>query len=493
MDNYQTAPTPLCERFAPLLATLDDLPTPAEARAHFATCPYCQEQQQAYREVETALRRNFGPAATPRLRTEDIMHGFAGGSPQAARRNFSVGRSIVAGLGSLAAVLLVVVLVSMLAANHLAGTKSSAPSSFTPSSTIVNQDELTSISMDSPTDGWAVGTHQAFDTKTNDSTQISALFYHYSQGRWQPFQEASANGSFLQIVSISMVNAQDGWAIGTGYDSSTNSVFFHYDGRTWKSVSVPNATQAGAVQMVASNDGWAYNNGATGCGLLHYNGNRWAVVNGAALAQPSVCSDLNMLSAQEGWAAGIIPATNANEQDHGFIAHYLNGHWTMQNFAANSQIKQIHMVSATEGWAIGEAQQVLQSITTPTAQPVNVGYRLLLHYLNGAWHVASDGGIASTDSFYSALVMRSPTDGWLVANYGNFTAQIYHYDGQQWQLTYQLPISSFRFLFVFAMAVASDGEKWLVGGIAPPGAEGNIPIAPWILHEVNGTWTQVQP
>ncbi len=68
MKKHQTTlptPTAQCKIYAALLPILDepgiDSDAAAEARAHLATCAYCQQQQAAYRQLATAASRYLSP------------------------------------------------------------------------------------------------------------------------------------------------------------------------------------------------------------------------------------------------------------------------------------------------------------------------------------------------------------------------------------------------------------------------------------------------
>ncbi len=83
--NHHTptrAPGSECAALAAVLPLLDeaglDARDAASAREHLATCAYCQDQAAAYKRLDAALRRHFGPAAVPPLLTEDIVWSITG-------------------------------------------------------------------------------------------------------------------------------------------------------------------------------------------------------------------------------------------------------------------------------------------------------------------------------------------------------------------------------------------------------------------------------
>src|SRR5258708_33666705 len=79
-----------------------------------------------------------------------------------------------------------------------------------PSYPLASAITLNSISMDSPSDGWAVG---EMSGKPNN------VLFHYHVGQWtivKPLPEGTASmpGIHTSLQSISMISSTDGWAIG---------------------------------------------------------------------------------------------------------------------------------------------------------------------------------------------------------------------------------------------------------------------------------------
>ncbi len=75
------------------------------------------------------------------------------------------------------------------------------------------------LSMDSATDGWAVGVEGSLISSDNNSIP---LYLHYSQGHW-----TRAQGPNVGIGGLTMLSADEGWATGYG------GVLVHYLHGTW--------------------------------------------------------------------------------------------------------------------------------------------------------------------------------------------------------------------------------------------------------------------
>src|SRR3972149_11576917 len=73
-----------------------------------------------------------------------------------------------------------------------------------------------------------------------------------AQGVWQFFADGSLDPCHYTILySVSMVSPSDGWAVGRG-----NSLF-HWNGNAWLPVSSPIPVQLRAIKILSASDGWA--------------------------------------------------------------------------------------------------------------------------------------------------------------------------------------------------------------------------------------------
>jgi hypothetical protein len=166
---------------------------------------------------------------------------------------------------------------------------------------------IKSLEMLSPTDGWAA----AEDT-----------ILHYDGQQWTIFQVVP------QVFNLSMDSASDGWAVGLALYGITGSLFWHYNGRQWVQVLFPNSSPsvtdvAQTLSMDSPTDGWAVGLEDTTAPLpislyLHYSRGHWTKVPGPNLG---ILMSVSMVSANEGWAL-----------NGGGLLHYLNGIWSQYHF-----------------------------------------------------------------------------------------------------------------------------------------------------------------
>ena len=188
---------------------------------------------------------------------------------------------------------------------------------------------------------------------------------HYTQGRWV-LVHLPGIPSEGQLHSISMLNANEGWAVGWTDDPTYGPVLIlHYHNGAWTKLNVAFPGSLNSVYTVSPDEAWAVGeeNPSVGPGLiLHYKAGKWTKVTGLQL---NILHAVTMVSPTEGWVVG----------DGAMFLHYDNGIWSqvglpIHHFAVGS----ISMGSATDGWATGGGEDSTGS-----------GYSILFHYTGGEW------------------------------------------------------------------------------------------------------------
>lgn len=345
-------------------------------------------------------------------------------------------------VGLLAILLLVLALGGVLLASHLLSAFS-APQAGGPSPTSLPstatatpvlgyqpqpQDDLSSLSMDSPTDGWAVGTGYV-------SEQVFApLLLHYTGRFWE--QNTDVTNADLQarragLQHVFMVSASEGWAVGN---------------LDWVSPKTENTSAAF---------------------ILHFQGSHWHLQS----TFDGTLQSLWMTSATDGWAAG----SQGTEIGTTFLLHYDGQSWT-QVSAPGAGLSDLVMTSPSNGWAIGFAAGTYIGQFTS----------LLLHYTGRSWNAVPGPAV---DGF-NALALDAVTDGWLVGTRNQSTHTVLaHYTGQGWDEV-ETPISGNPHATITSLALTSASEGWALGVLPGDAATGSEPSTLY-LHEQQGQWTQV--
>jgi photosystem II stability/assembly factor-like uncharacterized protein len=264
--------------------------------------------------------------------------------------------------------------------------------------------DLTSISMISPDEGWAVGRQG-----------VRSVILHYNKGHWT---QAPAP-TYMSLQGVCMISAAEGWAVGG------NMRILHYRHGQWERVD-SQARQTDPegilnyVTMTSQQQGWAVGtNGHT----LHYTGSTWTEVPSATKAS---LYGISMVSPDEGWAVGEESLGSMI----GIVLHYKGDKWTRDHTVFTYALRSISMISPDEGWAVGVQGTIL-------------------HYTSGRWiHTDSAEG-----AWLSGINMVSRDEGWITTK-GDFL----HYRESQWT-----PVTNPARAGLTSISMVSATEGWAVG------------------------------
>jgi hypothetical protein len=276
------------------------------------------------------------------------------------------------------------------------------------------------ISMDSPTDGWAVA---------HNFNRISVLF-HYTGGAWQ--QVAGPD-----IWSLQALGPTDVWAIAGLQDGRTVGLQ-HFDGTAWTLQALPvspapdGSSQAVALHMLSEHEGWALisndlNGGVQGYTVAHYADGVWKAHSTLNAGEFASFYDLAMVSPEDGWAIGEkIAADSHGETTHvplkPLLYHYANGRWSESPLTLNGlpfiQLRQLLMVSATEGWVVGTEQATYFGSTTNNFQQ----HTVLLHYAGGKWAQVETPPVGTPVDAITGLSFTTDGNGWASGYNSNIPA-----------------------------------------------------------------------
>jgi hypothetical protein len=202
---------------------------------------------------------------------------------------------------------------------------------------------LQAVTAISPGDVWAVGTQAGIRNKVPVSVP---LIEHWNGTRWSIAPAPKAALGVLE--SVSATSASDVWAVGAGQQNGQSTVALHFDGSSWKLVTVPAppGTTGGlsGVKALSATDAWAVgesfpNAGGNGKILTdHWNGTSWQVVNAPPVGGPGALSALSSVDAAPGtgvWAVGFwVTATAGNS----VVLHWTGTAWAQQTTPSSSNL-----------------------------------------------------------------------------------------------------------------------------------------------------------
>lgn len=519
---------PDCGRFASLLPLLDDAEIDAAeaaaAREHLRGCPRCQARQAQYATLDTALRARYGPASVAPHPTEEIMRYIRErtedepthetSAPPAARRSRAVG--LLRGLGAAACIAALIAVTFALFSTRVHIGPGGKTYTGTPTYTFKGiTGSITSISMVSPTEGWALA--QTIKTPQGTRPANEVTFYHYLNGAWTPiyvstsvpFGTSGINGNGGPggfNGTISMDSPTDGWADVHNFNRVT--ILLHYTGGSWHEVPVPSGDVYG-VRALSPRSVWAFSAlGNPGGTVIHYDGTSWvpqAIPYGSA-SSASVL-DFSMASDSHGWALVDLGSAGGSSQDYA-IVRYDGSAWTTEStFSPGEQasLSAFSMASDEDGWVLGE--RVVADASGSTAHvPLK---ELLYHYVNGHWNAVSLPIQSGTFTTLLNVTTLSPTDTWIqgvvesaypgatVADYQAHTV-LFHYTNGAWTQV-PVPDANAPVATVAQLAFAADGSGWAGGFSADIPASQTVQTddipntaSPMLWTYRNGQWSVYQ-
>lgn len=343
----------------------------------------------------------------------------------------------------------------------------------------------------SATEGWAVG--YAEPCATNQASSCTPLLWHYLHSQWLSVSLPFAGW----LNTLSMRSPTDGWA--GGYDG----LLLHYDGHTWQRVANTQDATFLQLQMFSERDGWAIGSlpGAPTTEVLHYDGQTWTQEEPLATLSPFrhsilAAQALAMVSPTEGWVVGTLISSAQSDtlpplprgKDGAVILHYVAGHWSLAVQIPDGMLAAISMASATEGWAMGNTEGTHPATPTPAVQQTP----LLLHYAGGRWKQVANPVANPVVCCLSTITMRSASDGWAAGPESGLEprplATILHYTGGRWTAV-RVPVRSGMEATITRIMMLSATEGWAVGSLRRFGSDAPDDTTPLLLHYQHGGWT----
>jgi hypothetical protein len=478
--NHHTRPPrpgPDCAFFADLLALVGqerlNANDTSDLRRHLETCSYCQHELNAYNRLDGILRQHFGPLERGPLSRREIAQMMNDGAD--APPNMPPARSTSTALRE---------------PSHRSRASVAIGNTRPPRRTRPTRRLISAISAIAAVLVIALISAALFASRSHVSNGIPKKPTPTIAPTATLPAYAPTNGDLLN--SIAMVSPNEGWIAGStpiGQGNFEMLLLHSIDGRFLK---VPPASVQGLtsppaslqqVVMLSANEGWATGiiagSSCSSTVILHYTGGHWKQDTTLAGGFPSI----SMISPTDGWLAG---GTCSGVYE---MLHYDGTNWTpVQAPSLAIGLQKVVMVSASNGWAIGWKNGT-------TEMPPG----LLLHYDGKSWAEVSIPAVAQLGLVqFADVAMISATDGWLAgtvyqgaaveknALYAGTPSRsvLFHYDGKQWSKA-NTPLDAIRQGAVTSLSLASSGDGWLVGASLDTGA--------FFLHLTGGMWTNVAP
>lgn len=359
---------------------------------------------------------------------------------------------------ALAAVLL------LAACGSASGSTSSNPSltNETPSDIRGLPSTLTAVACDSNSDCWAVGTYK---TRTSTRTLIEE-----NSGNGWAIVTSPRVGSADSLSAVTCVGAQDCWAVG-GYGTdagATAPLIERNTGKGWTVVHSPTPPGSGSrgalssVSCVNANECWAVGT----AGIEEYTAGSWRIAStvtadAVSCAGPSDCWAVGNAGIDRytagGWTAVTIPnvghfglllgvtcaslnecwasgSTGSGGGSRGLILAYTGNDWKIAGRSDESLgfsiLGAVTCTSTGDCWAVG------QHALAPVGQTL-VPQTLMEHYAGDGWTAVNSPNVGSQDNILYGVACASADDCWAVGAYTNTTGNqtlIEHYTGTGWSV-----------------------------------------------------------
>ncbi|HEX8731429.1 MAG TPA: hypothetical protein VF725_05155, partial [Ktedonobacterales bacterium] len=355
----------------------------------------------------------------------------------------------------------------------------------------VNGGVVMAISMDSSTDGWAIGLPGSagmYPTPSGgNAAEGVAIFYHYTGSKWvQKGSVAGFNADGVGIgVYLKMLSPTDGWA----YDGAGS--LLHYDGVAWRTaaITIPGVTHVHiqTIDMVSPTVGWAavYIGGGQ-IRFARFNGAGWTIepiTNLPATVDASVMAVSNITVTPQGdaWAVGGAAPINPTPSAAGvgLVFHRVGGQWVTQTPLNTPEAKaeinpiDIYMSGPTSGWIVGSTTQ-----NRTTSEGTTQGtHTLLLRYDGQRWApVTVPLGTVSPNDSLTQIVGIGADNIWVTGRSSakqilpgsvTMSALLLHYDGQNWSQIWPdatIHNATSAYIGSSGLAMSPDGALWVVGG-----------------------------
>ncbi len=277
----------------------------------------------------------------------------------------------------------------------------------------------------SANDVWALS-----DNGMNTMQSAKGLIMHFDGSQWQ----INATFAGVGLIAISMDSATDGWAVGDEGTTSYKPFFAHFTGGHWVPVTISDVTfHPYDVQMLSASDGYALGWGDSPeyqPAIAHYNNGIWktskVTVSAQAFTSAPVIQPLSaipsnipnieqfqMLSDTDGWAQGTY-------QNKNVVFRYHDSRWIV-SYEISSDVSSIYPLGANspaDVWVNSEN-----------------GTGTLLHFDGNGWHTVSltthysfGGPFYAGAQWLSAYTPGTSTKSGVLAG-------VLHNQNGQWSLT----------------------------------------------------------
>jgi hypothetical protein len=215
---------------------------------------------------------------------------------------------------------------------------------------------LQAVSAASDSDVWAVGAQAGV---RHQAPVTLPLIEHWNGSRWSIVAAPAAATGVLESVSAD--SSSDVWAVGAGQEGGASTVALHFDGSSWKLLTVPTpANTSGtlfSVKALSPANAWAVGESfpnAGGVGKIltdHWDGHSWKIVSAPPVGGPSALSALYSVDAAPTtgvWAVGFWLTETAGNS---VVLHWTGSAWREEPTPRSSSLFRLAVLPNDELFA----------------------------------------------------------------------------------------------------------------------------------------------
>lgn len=325
----------------------------------------------------------------------------------------------------------------------------------------------------SPTDVWAVGTHDH-----RRFPHASTLYAsHWDGTAWTTYPTPNPGQFFNQVWDIDAISSTDVWAVGSYSDIAdgpSHTLVLHWDGATWSESSSRDVGTAGSslsgVTAISPSDIWAVGSVSEGEAFQgtslteHWDGQRWRVVRSPNVtgADGTFLAAVTAVTSDDVWAVGSSHTPGLAEP---VAVHWNGSKWKIEPTDDpdhyGGYLTSVYAAAPDDVWAVGTNYHVYQHV--------------LFEHWDGIRWTAVDAPTPGKATFTNSIEGTSSTDIWAVGQEwakgrSEDPLLIEHWDGTAWTdaSIYDRPGGQNGYLF--GVSTDASDDAWAVGQEYDPAA-----------------------
>ena len=335
-----------------------------------------------------------------------------------------------------------------------------------------DSDYLNGVAAVSANNVWAVG---GYVTNGGPNSVDRSLIEHWNGSQWSTVTSLNVGKGNNDLTGVAVVSANDIWSVGTTNlgppHYTSQSLIEHWNGTKWSLVSSPPPGGSGgglrSISVISANDIWAvgnYNdNSATSHTLAeHWDGSHWTIVPSPDPASGgNYLEGVTVISSNNVWAVGGSFTTGPANT---LIEHWDGTVWSVVSSPnpglAYNALFGVTSVSANDIWAVGNEynRNVRGSLT------------LIEHWNGTAWSVVSSPSLPSQKNFLASVSAMASNNVWAVGyaiqpDRGPGQTVIEHWNGSQWSIVASPNPGSGSDQLFGVTFVPATSQVWSVGVI----------------------------